>query len=217
MATRQEEKERLRLERMEQERAAAKQATHQRRTKAIVGVGVAAVAVLAVVLLAGGGGGSDTKSAAQVTTKARAARCQFHEYPSQGRNHVTGKVNYRTNPPTSGPHNPAPAADGPYAPGSGPAPENLVHALEHGRVEFQFKPGTPRPDLRRFAGIAAEPLHGTPDYHVLVFENNTSMPTQYAVTAWRRSIQCSSLSPAAIDAMRAFRKAFTDKAPEQIP
>jgi hypothetical protein len=126
-------------------------------------------------------------------------------------------VKYRTNPPTSGPHNPTPAPDGAYAPGNAPAPENYVHTLEHGRVEFQFKPARPKADILRPAKIAAEPLNGTSGYHVLVFENNTNMATQYAVTAWTRSVQCASMSAPSIDAMRTFRNAFTDKAREQIP
>ena len=54
-------------------------------------------------------------------------------------------------------------------------------------------------------------------YHMLMFENNTNMPTEFAATAWTKSITCGQLTPQAIDAMREFRKAYTDKGPEFIP
>jgi hypothetical protein len=43
------------------------------------------------------------------------------------------------------------------------------------------------------------------------------MPTAFAATAWTKSITCPSLTQKSLDAMREFRKAFTDKAPEFIP
>jgi hypothetical protein len=68
--------------------------------------------------------------------------------------------------------------------------------------------------LRR---LAEEPFNGTAGYHVLMFENNTDMPDQFAATAWTKSISCPTLSTAALGAMREFRDAFTDKGPEFIP
>jgi hypothetical protein len=52
---------------------------------------------------------------------------------------------------------------------------------------------------------------------VVLFENNTDMPAAFAATAWTHSITCSALTPQALDAMREFRKGYTDKAPEFIP
>ena len=68
--------------------------------------------------------------------------------------------------------------------------------------------------LRR---LAEEPFNGTAGYHVLLFENNTNMPAQFAATAWTKSITCPTLSTQALGAMREFRTAFTDKGPELIP
>jgi hypothetical protein len=220
MAHRAEEKERRRRERIEREEA-ARRATARKRTLRIGGVVVAGLVVLAVivVVVAGGGGGGSSASAdpAKLTADAKAAGCTFSQFPSEGRTHTAGKVNYKTNPPTSGNHNPTPAQDGIYAPGNEPAPENWVHSLEHGRILFQYKPGTPKDQVARFQKIAEEELNGAAGYHVLMFQNNTKMPAQFALVAWTKSLTCDKLDAKSEDVMRQFRKAFTDKGPELIP
>jgi uncharacterized protein DUF3105 len=219
MASRQEQKEQRRREREERE-AAARKSAQRKRTLQIGGGAALVVAVIAAVVIVvavGGSSGSGTANASDVVAKAKAAGCTFRSFPQFGRGHTLSKVKYKSNPPTSGPHNPTPAADGVYAPGDEPKPENFVHTLEHGRVEFQYKPGTSSADIQRIVALAQEPLHGTPSYHTLVFENDTNMPFNFAAAAWQHYIGCSNLSPASMDAMRAFRQAFTDKAPEQIP
>src|SRR3954454_23071338 len=185
MASRQEEKERRRRERLESEQAAARAAS-RKRTLQIAGGGALAViviGVIAIVALTGGGGGNDKVDTSNLAKNATAAGCTFKSYPSEGRNHTTGKVNYKTNPPTSGNHNPTPAQDGIYAPGNEPAPGNFVHSLEHGRIEFEYKPGTPQSQVAQMQKIASEPLNGSAGYHVLMFQNNTKMPSQFAVAA----------------------------------
>jgi hypothetical protein len=219
MSSRQQEKERRRQERVEAERA-AERAASRKRTLQIGGgavLAVAVIAVIAVVALAGGGGGNDTPSAGSLAKDATAAGCVFKSYPSEGRNHTTGKVKYKTNPPTSGNHNPVPAQDGIYAPGNEPAPEHYVHSLEHGRIEFEYKPGTPQGDVAKLQKLADEELNGSAAYHVLMFQNNTKMPSQFAVAAWTKLLTCNKLTPQSMDVMREFRKAYTDKAPEFIP
>src|SRR3954452_11314302 len=217
MASRQEEKERRRQERLAAEQAAQKSASRKRALT--IGGGavlvIAVIAVIAVVALAGG----DDKSAntSTLAADATAAGCQYNSYPSEGRNHTTGKVKYKTNPPTSGNHNPTPAQDGLYAPGNEPAPENWVHSLEHGRVLFQYKPGTPQSQVAELRKIAEEKLNGTAGYHVLMFQNNTKMPAQFALVAWTKLLTCNKLDSKSEDVMREFRSTFTDKGPELIP
>jgi hypothetical protein len=50
-----------------------------------------------------------------------------------------------------------------------------------------------------------------------MFQNNTKMPTQFALVAWTKSLTCDNLDAKSEDVMREFRKAFTDKGPELIP
>jgi len=219
MAHRAEEKERRRQERIAQEEAARKAAA-RKRTLQIGGgavLGLVVIAVIAIVALAGGDKGDAKVDTTKLAASAKAAGCTFSQFKSEGRSHTAGKVTYKTNPPTSGNHNPTPAQDGFYRAGNSPPKENFVHSLEHGRVEFQYKPGTPAADVAKLRRLAEEPFDGTAGYHVLMFENDTDMPAPFAATAWTKSITCPTLSPAALGAMREFRNAFTDKGPEFIP
>jgi hypothetical protein len=219
MSSRSQEKERRRQERLAREQA-AQRAVARKRTLQIGGVvlvGLVALAVVAVLVFAGGGGTDSSVNASQVATAAKAAGCTFQSFPSEGRTHTAGTVNYKTNPPTSGNHNPTPAQDGFYRAGNTPPKENFVHSLEHGRIEFQYKPGAPAAEVARLRRLAEEPLNGSGGYHVLFFENNTNMEPEYAATAWTKSIACPQLTTQSLEAMRTFRQAFTDKAPERIP
>ena len=217
MASRQEEKERRRRERQEAEQAAAKSASRKRTLQ----IGGAVVLVVAVILVIGivalAGGGSSSADTSNLAADATAAGCTFKTFKSEGRNHTTGKVTYKTNPPTSGNHNPTPAQDGLYAPGNEPNPENFVHSLEHGRIEFEYKKGTPQAQVAQLQKLAEEPLNGSAGYHVLMFQNNTNMPSQFALAAWTKLLTCDQLTPKSLSVMRTFRKAFTDKGPEFIP
>ncbi len=236
MSSRQEEKQRRRKEREEAERKAQAQAARTRRLQivggALVGIAVIAVAIILVVSGGGsdGGNGSGNASAtassgvqlpAQTITNldeaANAAGCTLKSPAVEGRGHTTGKVEYKTNPPTSGEHNPEPAADGVYEPGNTPSPEHYVHSLEHGRIEFQYQSGSPQKTIDTLVALFNEPLNGSPGYHALVFENNTGMQAAVAATAWGQMITCPELTDAAIDALRAFRERYTDKGPEFIP
>lgn len=232
MASRQEEKEKRRRERLAEE-AKAKSAAARARRLQIVGGGVIAVAIVAVavVLITSGGGGkgsetTDTKAASvpipaqkitDLAAAAKAADCTLKTYPNYGRTHVTGTVNYKTNPPTSGNHNPIPAEDGIYDPGNTPAKENFTHSLEHGRIEIQYRPGTSAKVRDQLETLFSEKVKGSAGYHTLLFENNTNMPFAIAATAWTHLLGCPKMNDQVFDAIRTFRSAYTDKGPEFIP
>jgi hypothetical protein len=217
MASRQEEKEQRRRERLEAEQAQQRAASRKRMLQ-IGGGGILAIAVIAAIAVVALAGGDDKKAdTSNLAADAQAAGCTFQSFKSEGRNHTTGKVKYKTNPPTSGSHNPTPAQDGIYAPGNEPAPENWVHSLEHGRILFQYKPGTPASQVSAMRKIAEEEINDAAGYHVLMFQNNTKMTHQFALVAWTKSLTCDKLDAKSEDVMRAFRKAYTDKGPELIP
>ncbi len=126
-------------------------------------------------------------------------------------------MRYRTNPPTSGDHDPVAAQDGLYDLDDPPDVEQSVHALEHGRILVQFAPATSarrRVQLRRLVG---EAVKGSRGYHTLLFRNQTRMPYAVAATAWRRSLTCRRFNDRVVDAVRQFRRAYVDKGPEFIP
>src|SRR3954447_4817614 len=238
MASRQEEKERRRAERLAAEEEARKGTQRARRFQ-MAGGAILVIAVVVVgVILATGGGSSGSSgdtvndatlanvripkagpnaNAAGLSAAAKAAGCTVKTYGQEGRTHTTGKVKYLTNPPTSGNHNPVPADDGVYDPGNTPAKENFVHTLEHGRIEIQYKPGTPKRTRDQLETLFNEKFKGTEGYHQLLFENNTNMPFAVAATSWTHLLGCPKMDDKVFDAIRAFRDKYVDTAPEQIP
>jgi hypothetical protein len=235
MASRAEEKERRRQERLAQEEAARRSSARTRRLQLAGGalLGVAAVVAVVIAISAGGsdsssGSGPSPSDSASSTVKlpvrketnlaaaAKAAGCVVKSFPLEGRDHTTQKVTYKTNPPTSGNHNPDPSEDGFY-PNGAPPKERNVHALEHGRIELQWKPGTPQNVVDTLEAIFNEPLKGKSGYHQLLFENNTGMPFQVAASSWQHYLGCPKWNENVIDAIRAYREQYVDKGPEFIP
>jgi hypothetical protein len=237
MSSRQEEKERRRQERVEREQAQASKAAGRRRLQLVAGVvlGLAAIVAVVAAIAAGGGGGDDSSGPSSGSSSAKiparqisdfdaavaAAGCTFKTYPSEGRGHLSSDSavnnNYKTNPPTSGAHRPTPAQDGVYSPGDEPAKESAVHALEHGRIEIEYKKGTPQRQIDQLETLVNEPLKGVAGYHQLLFQNNTDMPGAVAALAWTQLLTCPTLTDKTFDAIRAFRERFVDKGPELIP
>jgi uncharacterized protein DUF3105 len=229
MASRKEEKERRRQERLAAEREAAEQAK-RRRTYGIFAGGVLVVATLVVitVVVAAGGGGGDGGSKGgneaglpaaiepppekirDLNEAAKAAKCKLANPPIAGREHTTKPVKYATNPPTSGNHNPIPTPDGAY--GKAPGITHLVHSLEHGRVEYEFLPSTPKRRIAQLRGLFdADP------YHTILTPNPTKMPYQAAVVAWGHLAGCKRVNDQTFDVFRAFKARYVDKGPEFVP
>jgi hypothetical protein len=179
-------------------------------TAAVLVVATAAVLVYVVLGRSGAGGSPSKEQLSALRSAAAAAGCTVTSFPSEGREHTTGHVTYRTNPPTSGPHNPAPAPDKAYA--VAPPAENYVHSLEHGRIELQYKPEAPaavRETLRA--------LYAADTKHVLLFPNNTGMTFVVAATAWKHRLGCPRFNSRVPEALGRFRDAYRDKGPEQVP
>lgn len=126
--------------------------------------------------------------------------------------HTHERVEYASNPPTSGRHAYDWAADGNYAGVEPPRTEQLVHAQEHGRIVIQY-----RPRLAAEQVAQLERLYEEKPYHVILVENRTDMPCDLAVAAWEHVMRCRRLTPEALDAIRAFRDPYVDQGPERIP
>jgi hypothetical protein len=226
MASREEEKRKRREERMAAEAAARSAHARTRRIQYLLGGLLVIAVVVGGVLAASGGGGSKPKAQASnstpipaasdrnLTSAAAKAGCVLLNPAIEGRSHTTANVVYHSNPPTSGNHNPVPAQDGIYSPGQEPTPEHFVHALEHGRIEFQYRPGTNPHLISQLETLVSEPLNGKAAYKILLFENNTHMPYAVAATAWGHIIGCKTAKPAMFDALRDFRLTYVDKGPE---
>ncbi len=225
MSSRKEEKERLRREREERERVAAAKAKRTRLLQLFGGV-VAACAIIAGVAVAVSSGGSGADDSADVDegrleAAAQRAGCVYRSFPLEGDEHVTeplSAADYKTNPPTSGPHDPEPAPDGLYVAGNEPEIGNWVHTLEHGRIIFQYRPGVDSSVVAQLEKLFNEDVAGSGGgYHSVLMRNNTRMPFEVAAVAWRHYIGCREFTPKSIEALRAFREELVDKGPETVP
>jgi hypothetical protein len=236
MASRQEEKEARRRERLAKEQA--EQAAAARRKRAQMGFGVllGIAALVGIVIAITSAGGSSAKKDAgakqasdlgalpalppqketDLPTAAKAAGCDLQNPAYEGAGHAQKhftEADYKTNPPTSGQHYPNWYDDGIYDdPSKIPELGQLVHTLEHGRINLQYKPGTDKQTVAKLEALVAEK-----PYHMLLYQNPTGMKAQVAATAWDQSLTCSTVTDKTWDALRTFRDRYIDKAPEQIP
>ncbi len=237
MSSRQEEKERRRQERLAREQADAKKAAGKKRMQLVGGalLGLAAIAAIVVALVVGLGGGDEETTAGNDTSDAAAAvklptqetsdldeavkasGCTLTHPEYEGADHAEKEfaaTDYKTNPPTSGSHFPDWYDDGTYAPGTVPNLGMLVHTLEHGRINVQYKKGTPAADVAKLEALVQEQNEG---YHMLLYENTTNMDAQIAATAWTQSLTCPEMNDQVFDAIRTFRARYIDKGPETVP
>jgi hypothetical protein len=239
MSHRQEEKRRRREERLAREQAEKAKAARRQRLQLALGglVAVAAIAVV-VLLVTGALGGGDSSSAEEGSASqpeaaanvalpeqkigdlqeaAKAAGCKLANPEIEGAQHEEREftaADYKTNPPTSGKHFPQWYEDGVYEPGSVPQLGMLVHTLEHGRINVQYKPGTPEETVQQLEALLAEQSDG---YHMLLYENTTGMDAQVAATAWGHSVTCPEMNDEVFDALRTFRAEYIDQGPENVP
>ncbi len=230
MASRKEQKERARAERIAREEALAAARSRRRRLN-LAGGGLIALVVIAVIVVAASGGSDQAprlptragppipaQKLTTLTAAAAAAGCVVHSYANFGQQHTSATVHYQTNPPTSGNHSPLPAPDRDYV-GKAvfPAPM-LVHSLEHGRVEIQYRAGTPQKRQHQLETLLSEPIPGHPaGFDQLLFQNPTGMPYAVAATAWQHLLGCPTFNDRVFDALRAFRAQYVNKGPESVP
>ncbi len=249
MASRREEKERLRAQRLAAE--ASRSGSERRRLLigyVVAGILTAAVVGGLIVVLVSGGNstsapngfdacadghfqlsaGTPPKGAkadcrvgttpspikvGDLEASAKAAGCELKlDQPDEGNSHIQlddPEPTYKTNPATSGNHITAPlqAPDGAY---SEPIdPRFVVHSMEHGRVEYQYKPSLPEADQLAIKGVFDEDPDG-----VLLFPND-KMPYAVAATAWTQLIGCPTYTPEVLDVLRNFRDTYRGNGPEQ--
>jgi len=239
MASRKEQKEALRKERMERERKAEQAAARKR----LIGIVVAAVlalgivGALAAVLLSGGdddGGGasgnggepSETVSypdggeipevkEADFSAALEAARCEDETLQAPGAGeHTTEGVEYETEPPSIGAHYPEWPEDDIYE--EAPPTERVVHTLEHGRVLIWVRPDASDELLAQFKALYEED-----PYHVIMLPH-AKLKQPFAATAWvgqdtGHTLRCKEVTDATWDAIRAFKSKYRDKGPEFVP
>jgi hypothetical protein len=248
MATRKEEKERRRLERLEAERREASEARRRLMLGYVVAglLGALVVAGIGVALLGGDDGqqveagdvpeeahvdlqsgtppegvpfddreGATPPELAQADLQvaAQEAGCDVRVgLPDEGNTHLRPNEDppeYETNPPTSGDHDPVPAADGAYL--DPIEPIKFIHSLEHGRVAILYDPELPEEDQLALKGVFDEDPAG-----MLLFPY-PDMPYDVAVIAWTNMVTCDRYDDGVLDVIRDFRDQTRGNGPEPVP
>lgn len=139
---------------------------------------------------------------AALAVAAKKAGCELRlGLRDEGHDHIPAgsAQKYGTNPPTSGDHVEPPyqQADGAYA--EMPAEIDLVHTLEHGRLEIMYSPELPEADQLELKGLY-DAMYGA----TLLFPNDR-MPYAVAATTWTNLLGCPTYEGAAtLDAIRTF-------------
>ena len=242
MASRKEQKEALRKERLAREQAAAQAAARKR----LIGIVVATILVLGIVaalvavVLAGGddggggegGGGGATVSypdggqipdqqEADLARAMKAAGCKDETIEAEGAGEHTADpsevIKYASEPPSIGRHYQEWPDDNIYE--EAPFTTSVVHTLEHGRVLIWLNPTLPDDQLAQFKA-----LYDEDPYHVIMLPRQELEPLNepFAVTAWvgdasGHTLRCKDVNENTWDAIRAFKEKYRDKAPEFVP
>ncbi len=131
------------------------------------------------------------------------------DYPIVGREHVpegTTVTTYNSNPPSSGPHWPAPTKNGIYD--SSLSDEQLVHNLEHGYIWISYKSDVGddvKNELKKIVGD---------DTWKIVLEPRDKDETMIALAAWGRVLK---LDTPDYNKIKAFIRTYRNRGPEKTP
>ena len=163
------------------------------------------VLVLIAVLVVAFGQQPGQRSASNQTPQIEG----LESFPSEGANHVAPgtRVDYKTDPPTSGAHYEAPVAPGFYD-REMPA-EALVHNLEHGHIVIYYDPErTPAEDIEKIRRLT-EQYSDYWDAVVGVPRNDPEYPV--ILTAWTKMLRLKEWDE---ERVNAFVDAFRGRGPE---
>ena len=147
-------------------------------------------------------------SAPDIAPAMEAAGCTYRTFPNEGRTHVTeldAKVDYKTFPPTSGPHYAIPAVWDIY---DRPINElQAVHNLEHGGIVIQYGSDVPQAQIARIAQFYRDDPNG------MLVAPLPALKDQIALTAWTHMAKCKTFDE---QAFSTFRDAFRGRGPERF-
>jgi len=127
----------------------------------------------------------------------------------QGTNHVPNgtKIDYSSNPPTSGVHYDDSQPSGIY---DKPVPDgNLVHSMEHGAVILWYKSDMPATESAQLKSIFNSVAVNK---KIMVPRDNLEVPV--ALTSWERLLKLQTINE---DQIKAFMEINEGRGPEQAP
>ncbi len=194
------------------ERLAAAEAARRRkesRTRALVVGGLVAVLALLTVTIV-----NSRRSNDRVVSDLQASgNCKYDSKSDSdagpGKNHISGDLTYKVNPPAGGNHNPTAAPPGVFTAADTPPDGQIVHALEHGYVTIWYRPDVDAATLGSLTSLAQRY-----DRDVLLAPRASMTAVPVAATAWHRRLLCQRPDSAALER---FVTAYRNKGPEKIP
>lgn len=112
-------------------------------------------------------------------------------FPDQGREHIEpgGTVDYDSDFPTSGPHDPNPVMPGVYT--EAQRPEQLVHSLEHGNIVIYYD--QPQAETMQALESWADRFSGPWDGIVLT--PKPGLEEEIVLTAWTKKLAMPDFDP----------------------
>jgi hypothetical protein len=177
----------------------------RRQRLILYGLASSGIILLGVVLLflafAPSGNGDE-----ELAATIREAGGTFQTFPGEGREHVdslNADVNYKTDPPTSGPHYFVPAVWGIYD-----RPVNQlqsVHNLEHGGIVIQYGDDVPAATVAQIARFYQDSPNG------ILVAPLPRLGDEIALTAWTHMAKLKRFDEGAFEA---FRDAYRGRGPE---
>jgi len=195
--TKRERREVAKQRRLEEIRRRQRKAKMRRWTT----IGLIAVVVVGGVLGILAAHAASNRKKANLQKIAAAGGCEeIKTFSSEGATHVTppARVNYKTNPPTSGNHYGQPANTGILSPA--PQDEQLVHNMEHGHVIFWYKPDLDPSIITALQDIVKK------DPRRLILVPRSNMDPPLALTSWQHMQTC----PSPTSATPAVAQQFAD-------
>ncbi|MBE9135706.1 DUF3105 domain-containing protein [Nodosilinea sp. LEGE 07088] len=127
------------------------------------------------------------------TEAGAAALAAVKTFPDQGQTHVTPgqSVNYDSDFPTSGPHDPTPAMPGVYT--EAQRPEQLVHSLEHGNIVIYYD----QPAIETMTALESWANQFSGPWEGIVVVPKAGLGEEIVLTAWTKKLVMPEFSPQA--------------------
>jgi hypothetical protein len=193
------------------ERLAAAETARRRkatRTRAVIILGVVAVIALLVVTISASRRSNDRTIAKLEASGSCKYDSKTDTDAGPGNNHVNGDVQYKTDPPSGGNHNPNPAAAGTYTVDNKPPDAQIVHALEHGYVAIWYRPDISPTELTDLQALANRYIKD------VLLVPRASLTDTVAATAWHHRLLCQRPD---VDSLERFITSYRNKGPEKVP
>lgn len=169
---------------------------------------IAGIAILTFLIL---GGGIWLLTAQSSKEQAKLSKpLMGQEIPDLGRGHVPDgtKLDFNSNPPTSGQHYVKWITRGIY---DKPQEDgNLVHSLEHGAVIVSFKSDLPKEDVEKIKSVFSSV---SVSKKIMVPRDNLDVPV--ALTSWGRLLKIQTIDATSEAKIREFMETNEDRGPEK--